>query len=858
MPEQRLSRFSGRSLFYIFVPESSSIHCISVFHHPSERIKMQNLVYISRLIEQLNTLSPEKNEEIRLGCRLILNTPEPVPASVRAIILKWVRRLATYTLETQSLLAEVFASQREWESFPDWQGAGLAPSVQLKWLAAQLNFEPEDALGFADPFFLRQALLSSRPVSKYSWERLLSHVVDHPAPMVRNCLIPLLEKGLKAAALSFDRFREWVRAALGEEDLELVEGGCWILRENRYLFPQCPEKELRLLMRKGGGYELLGVKTLALWAPHPLMEEILEGDSWTLGAKLEALHAISQEPSPASLSQVIQFLQQFPEHALSLGHLLERHSEKQIYPRKAQLTELFTRHLESNDLNGYTFARLISPANEAAILEYPRPVDPISLLKWIFFWRDFPHPIAEERLKELLEPESVLPDCLSQLLEALIHRNVTTAEPLLLQNFDNAPKVYLEALKLLGGNKTVEFLKARLSFADPLPTNVPEYEREALEVLFSLSHDQEGLWEYLERRKVPDRGGFLKYYWPKRSAQAVQLALVALKDAEVEEAKKLLANIEEWGDFDTLSALIPWLAHEEETLAQRAGEVCISIANRAHAEGDFYPRSLLRVSPNSAYRRVLTEKVLLAVMKEDRSEKRQRYLGFLKEVLHGAGFGKYLPELLAHRDPHVVKFVLACLGSVPGDEIRGYFHTYLHLDQDIYTLRQALIGAKATGNRSLEPLVIPLLNHRNMNIKKTAAEYLAQYGSELAVPELLRWLGNHDNPGFRAPLQGGLRRILGGKWEFVLLNTLEDSERPGKRDNLISPLLETCGARLPMDIDLDFPGLKASDYFLDWQQKVRKAAYEEEGLLNWVNEWRHQQAALGKVMEKDEKRGKGY
>jgi len=67
-------------------------------------------------------------------------------------------------------------------------------------------------------------------------------------------------------------------------------------------------------------------------------------------------------------------------------------------------------------------------------------------------------------------------------------------------------------------------------------------------------------------------------------------------------------------------------------------------------------------------------------------------------------------------------------------------------------------------------LVIPLLEHPNMNIKKTAAAYLSENGTVKAVVAMVYLFQRNNNTGLRAELEKGLKSILGEAYYFFLFN----------------------------------------------------------------------------------------
>lgn len=86
---------------------------------------------------------------------------------------------------------------------------------------------------------------------------------------------------------------------------------------------------------------------------------------------------------------------------------------------------------------------------------------------------------------------------------------------------------------------------------------------------------------------------------------------------------------------------------------------------------------------------------------------------------------------------------------------------------------QALGAVAAWQAQWAEPLVLRALEHREMGVKKAAAEALAVIGTRPGIGKLVRWLGTHDNAAFRASLRQALVRAAGPLKVAMLVEALE-------------------------------------------------------------------------------------
>lgn len=146
-----------------------------------------------------------------------------------------------------------------------------------------------------------------------------------------------------------------------------------------------------------------------------------------------------------------------------------------------------------------------------------------------------------------------------------------------------------------------------------------------------------------------------------------------------------------------------------------------------------------------------------------------------------------LRPLLRDRSPHIRKLAIACL-SQRGAERLAHNLTKLLSADDIQTVRQALLALGEMKARFAAPAIAGCLEHPNLNVKKTAAEALAQAGTPSVVPRILFWLGYHDNPGFRTSLDAALTAILGPARRPTLRAAHAQAKTPREKELLAKAL----------------------------------------------------------------------
>ncbi len=99
--------------------------------------------------------------------------------------------------------------------------------------------------------------------------------------------------------------------------------------------------------------------------------------------------------------------------------------------------------------------------------------------------------------------------------------------------------------------------------------------------------------------------------------------------------------------------------------------------------------------------------------------------------------------------------------------------------------RACVAALAAAGGPAAEAAALGLLERPTMNLKKAGAEALAALATPPSAPALVRWLGQHDDPGLRSALGRALDRALGEGRLPALLAALEGAEGDARRQALL-------------------------------------------------------------------------
>ncbi|HEU4538667.1 MAG TPA: hypothetical protein VFS00_31315, partial [Polyangiaceae bacterium] len=106
-------------------------------------------------------------------------------------------------------------------------------------------------------------------------------------------------------------------------------------------------------------------------------------------------------------------------------------------------------------------------------------------------------------------------------------------------------------------------------------------------------------------------------------------------------------------------------------------------------------------------------------------------------------------------------------------------------DADDRRARACMQALALAGGPAAEAAALGLLDRPTMNLKKAGAEALAKLATPPSAPRLLRWLGQHDDPGLRAALREALRAALGDGTLPALLAALGGAAGDERRQRLL-------------------------------------------------------------------------
>ncbi|MGI5447879.1 HEAT repeat domain-containing protein [Streptomyces sp. CA-243310] len=398
-------------------------------------------------------------------------------------------------------------------------------------------------------------------------------------------------------------------------------------------------------------------------------------------------------------------------------------------------------------------------------------------------------------------------------LAAIRELRYTEAEEVVIALLPQAPGPALDALEAIGGHRTVRALREGLGLPASedaaqdgegigvIAPHLRAVRDRALELLWHLTDDRDqrrGLLVRLDPTDLPARiaadlggpdeeelallGSHLDPDEPltalcRLAAHGGAGTLPALADLLLRVVGELAALREPGGDVTRFEGETP---NAEPVVPREAEHALTALGSRLYERRRIRPACLLDAADAQAAGRALLATLVLDLL--DRPGLSDREKTILLELLSrapGPRVRARVHHLLRHRDRHVRKHTIALLArDVTGDDAQALSATLIALTRagDVQTVRRALLALGHARARWACTAIAACLSHPNMNVKKTAAQALARAGAPPAVPELLRLLGRHDNPGLRGTIVEALRAILGDAYAATVLTAAEHGE----------------------------------------------------------------------------------
>ncbi|MDH6131470.1 hypothetical protein P3T37_000839 [Kitasatospora sp. MAA4] len=685
----------------------------------------------------------------------------------------------------------------------------LPLTVRIAWLHAELLHEPAALRGEQPGELLYQAVRDLALTDARRPDQLVAELADSADPVLHTVALRLLREGLHAGLLApalvrthllrlalhhnTDTDSTVATAALSElaepwaalTPLPMGRLAAFLTADAVAAEPDAADAALAVAARHGHGgvlwqtagdpalppalrrraVELLG--DLADRTDITALTDLALTDPLLLGGPalhcLRGLHRRGHFPQDSAVPSVL---------ALALAD--------HVIPAREVATVLFTCRQAVLDV-------LTDAAVQAGAADWPRRLD---LLVALAGQGAAELPIGEAITRLL--PTAPRPEPFLAALRALRH---TAAEAAVLALLPAAPAAALATLEAIGGRPTVSALRTALGLgadgdldggAGVVAPWLRAVRDRALMLLWQLTEDpaeRRALLARLDPAELPDRIAVLL-----GGPDEQELALLNSRPSPGDSLLALEARAAR-GGAGTLPAVTELLrqlvaaaaadpaATPEPAVPQQALDALHALGRRLYERGSIRPSCLLGAPDADAAGRALVATLALDLLESPGLSAAEQAV--LLELLLRApwpGTRARVHRLLRHRDPQVRKHAIALLArDATGEDAQALSASLITLTTaaDVQTVRQALIALGHARADWAGAAIADCLDHPTMNIKKTAAEALVRAGTPQAVPQLLRWLGRHDNPGLRGSLTEALRAVLGDAYPATLLAAAE-------------------------------------------------------------------------------------
>ncbi|MFD3522344.1 HEAT repeat domain-containing protein [Streptomyces sp. NPDC058653] len=747
---------------------------------------------------------------------------------------------------------------------PAWRTAGLPVRVQIVWLRAEIANDPTTVRREPPGEPLYQAVRETSIAGTARLRRLVGELLDSGDPVLVRESLRLAREGLHAGALS----AALVRAHLARL-LDMDAGGGNVatalaeLAEPWAVLEPLPPAQVTAVVGLLTATEAAvrpeaadaALTALARYGHSGALRRAVDDGELPPGLRRRALELLGPLATRDDIGELTAVATRDPllfgESALACLRGLHRRGHFVTAPDVPAVIALaLADHaVAPRDVATILFTcrrdmfRVLTdvPADEP---DWPRRLDLLVALAGQGTGETGEVPVGDAVTRALEATSTPRP-----LLGALRALRYTPAEEAVLACLETEPAAALHTLEAIGGRRTTEALREGLGVialegAGVVAPHLRAVRHRALELLWQLTDDtaeRRALLVRLDPADLPariaaDLGG------PDES----ELGLLASR-VDRAEPEKALCGLAAHGGAGTIPVIagllldvVAELALGEHALSEHdaarrprgttageaaggavvPGEVLEAVrelGRRLHARRRIRPVCLLDAADADAAGDALAATMVLDLLDRPGPTDGERVI--LLELLTRIPYPHTRPRvhrLLRHRDPHLRKHVIALLAQdTDGDDARTLSASLVTLTaaDDIQTVRQALLALGHARARWASGTIAACLDHPNMNIKKTAAGVLAHAGSAVAVPQLLNWLGRHDNPGLRTALVEALRSILGPAYEATVRAALDRAEEPRARKLLSECLAERRPGGAPLS---DVAALEAGG----WQPAI--------------------------------------
>ncbi|WP_164016786.1 HEAT repeat domain-containing protein [Pyxidicoccus trucidator] len=665
--------------------------------------------------------------------------------------------------------------------------------AELAWLVTEVLREPARLARHPGGELLLRAVQRLAPAEAADAEALVDALCAHPDPDIQRMGLRHLGDALALGFVPLTHALALAVRALEAPDARVALQAAELLAEpwaaRAELAPAV--RPLQSLLGRSERLAIAALRALARRGEAAALRLVLEDEQRWRSVRREAMALLAPFASHEELRLALLVSRQDPLYfgptCAALLQTLYRRGVR-CEPEDVPLVrELF---LSSPGIEPEVLAEVLSLRQREYVepLRGLPPTDP-DFPRHLTLLRELDGAEALDLLRALLLRPEARP-LWPEVIEALGHQGHEAAEEDLLACFEVEPWACLDALRHLGGPRTVAFLRSHpgVSATETGLEGAVMWRAEALALLAALDDAPPSVQSW-RAGGAPGPEVFASLQPVFDDAAFEEVARLALHSGH----PLRLQAIGQLGREARLRVLVPLgalLLDEDEHVRSAAHGAIASVGLGLRASGRARPRVLLTCSSgDDAGALVLAECLLDQLQRADLSNAQlERVLGQLVGRKHPA-LARRVRRFLRHGSVQVQKLALECLAG-SGDPRAVAWLVPFARSEDIYRLRQVLLGLGAFKVEWAVPLIAAGLDHPNMNIKKTAAESLASTGPGWPAPiaVMLGWLRRHDNPGLRRSLVRALLGVCGRRYVATVLDALREATSPREQELLCETL----------------------------------------------------------------------
>jgi excisionase family DNA binding protein len=682
------------------------------------------------------------------------------------------REIALFPAETQRLLAEVWIEIPVYYPLPNWRSADLAPEVFVTWLRAQIVHSPKSTKEFPTDFALRAAI-SNIPIDKISTAQdLVENLLKSSSSAIQRQGIRYLDQAFSQGIIKPSVAHDLLTTLLDDPNAMITVEAIKRLRSPwATLIPQCPQSRLLSLIVCDFVVAREAILTLTARGESESLVPFLETNDVDPYVQRVCIDALAEYGEKRHIHTILERalcdLLFFGESAIQTLLMFRRRG---IVCSKEQAAAVFGIYIESLDINEEDVAEILSPyvavclEGIEVVLSSPQP----QWDKVVNLLAAFSTKAAVDKLKAIVGSD-VFKEGWAPAIRALGNLQIADAEEMVLERFLDEPDAGIEALIQMGASTTVSRLKTEL-FHQPAEVK-PAWHYAAARLLYQLEPGSQNL-KYLSNHGL--LSGAILDSLPTCASIAETRTLGNLAHQPGHPLREhSIRGLGHTAGIHGISLLARCLDDSNEKIRQITHEAIQNLGGRLYRFNVLRPACLVLATSEEEAGSLLLADCLLTRL-DDQACDDQQLLWFLETLTEHAHphLLRRIRKLLRHRNPHVIKFALQCLGTHGKKKAVPWILPFAET-KDIYILRQALLALGNLQAHWAAPTILKSLEHPNMNIKKTAIVAMRGTKCRSIIPKLLFWVSHHDNPGFRQELVSVLKASLENDFVTVVATALD-------------------------------------------------------------------------------------